>query len=70
MKNRCSQMAGHLTTRPTSKSSLQTAMLVMTSTELEKDNSLALTLGALKGYIRMRLLMLTLQGWLMDEYWY
>ena len=40
------------------------------SAELKRENSLPLTLGELMRYIGMRLLMSTLQGWSMEEYWY
>ncbi len=43
---------------------------MLTGVELERDNLPPLTLGELMRYIGMRLLMSTLQGWSMDEYWY
>jgi hypothetical protein len=49
---------------------LETVLLVLTSAELERANSPPLMLGELMQYIGMRLLMLTLQGWSMEEVWY
>ena len=49
---------------------LETVLLVLTSVELERANSPPLMLGELMRYIGMRLLMSTLQGWSIEEYWY
>jgi hypothetical protein len=49
---------------------LQNVLLPNTSAELEMANSPPLRLGELMRFIGMRLLMLTLQGWTTDKYWY
>jgi hypothetical protein len=49
---------------------LETILLVMMSAKLEREKMAPLTLGELMQYIGMRLLMLMLQGWSLEEYWY
>jgi hypothetical protein len=49
---------------------LEAILLPKTSAELEKSNSPPLTLSELMRFIDMHLLMLMLQGWTSNKYWY
>ena len=48
---------------------LQTVLLAKTNESIESGNSPPLSLGELMRYLGMRLLMSTLQGWSLEEYW-
>ena len=48
---------------------LQNVLLVKTNKGMERGNSPPLSLGELMRYLGMRLLMSTLQGWTLEEYW-